>query len=41
VTLVKTVDLPRINGDAAHFTTDGMLTLGTRFATVLQSPKTN
>jgi hypothetical protein len=30
--LVKTVDLPRVNGDAAHFTADGMLTLGSRFA---------
>ena len=30
--LVKTVDLPRVSGDAAHFTADGMLTLGSRFA---------
>ncbi len=30
--LVETVDLPRVNGDAAHFTADGMLTLGSRFA---------
>jgi hypothetical protein len=30
--LVKTVDLPRVDGDAAHFTADGMLTLGSRFA---------
>ena len=30
--LVKTVDLPRVAGDAAHFTADGMLTLGSRFA---------
>ena len=32
VLLVKTVDLPRVTGDAAHFTADGMLTLGARFA---------
>ena len=30
--LVETVDLPRVSGDAAHFTADGMLTLGSRFA---------
>ncbi len=30
--LVETVDLPRVTGDAAHFTADGMLTLGFRFA---------
>ncbi len=30
--LVQTIDLPRVNGDAAHFTADGMLTLGSRFA---------
>jgi len=30
--LVETLDLPRVNGDAAHFTADGMLTLGSRFA---------
>ena len=30
--LVQTVDLPRVDGDAAHFTADGMLTLGSRFA---------
>ena len=32
ILLVETVDLPRVNGDAAHFTADGMLTLGSRFA---------
>jgi hypothetical protein len=31
--LVVTLDLPRVPGDAAHFTADGMLTLGSRFAT--------
>lgn len=31
--LVETLDLPRVSGDAAHFTADGMLTLGSRFAT--------
>jgi hypothetical protein len=30
--LVQTIDLPRVDGDAAHFTADGMLTLGARFA---------
>jgi hypothetical protein len=30
--LVQTIDLPRVQGDAAHFTADGMLTLGSRFA---------
>ena len=30
--LVETVDLPRVSGDASHFTADGMLTLGSRFA---------
>lgn len=30
--LVKTIDLPRVSGDASHFTADGMLTLGARFA---------
>jgi hypothetical protein len=30
--LVQTIDLPRVSGDAAHFTADGMLTLGSRFA---------
>lgn len=30
--LVETIDLPRVTGDAAHFTADGMLTLGFRFA---------
>ncbi len=30
--LVQTMDLPRVEGDAAHFTADGMLTLGSRFA---------
>ena len=30
--LVETVDLPRVSGDAAHFTADGMITLGSRFA---------
>ena len=30
--LVETLDLPRVSGDAAHFTADGMLTLGSRFA---------
>jgi hypothetical protein len=30
--LVETVDLPRVSSDAAHFTADGMLTLGSRFA---------
>lgn len=33
---VRTVDLPRIEGDGAHFTTDGMLTLGSRFAAAFQ-----
>jgi hypothetical protein len=33
--LVETVDLPRVEGDAAHFTADGMLTLGERFAAAL------
>jgi hypothetical protein len=32
VALVETIDLPRVTGDAAHFTADGMLTLGFRFA---------
>jgi hypothetical protein len=32
--LVETVDLPRVNGDA-HFTADGMLTLGSRFAATM------
>jgi hypothetical protein len=32
IRLVQTIDLPRVNGDAAHFTADGMLTLGSRFA---------
>ena len=32
ILLVKTIDLPRVDGDAAHFTADGMLTLGSRFA---------
>jgi hypothetical protein len=35
--LVQTVDLPRVQGDAAHFTADGMLTLGTRFAEAMIS----
>lgn len=30
--LVPTLDLPRVSGDASHFTADGMLTLGSRFA---------
>lgn len=30
--LVETMDLPRVSGDASHFTADGMLTLGSRFA---------
>ena len=30
--LVETIDLPRVSSDAAHFTADGMLTLGSRFA---------
>lgn len=30
--LVETMDLPRVNGDASHFTADGMLLLGSRFA---------
>lgn len=33
--LVETVDLPRVDGDAAHFTADGMLTLGSRFAAAM------
>lgn len=33
--LVETVDLPRVSGDAAHFTADGMLTLGSRFANAM------
>jgi hypothetical protein len=33
--LVETVDLPRVEGDAAHFTADGMLTLGSRFAAAM------
>jgi hypothetical protein len=41
--LVETVDLPRVGGDAAHFTADGMLTLGSRFAdammTLLPEPR--
>jgi len=32
IQLVQTIDLPRVDGDAAHFTADGMLTLGSRFA---------
>ena len=32
--LVETVDLPRVDGDA-HFTADGMLTLGSRFAATM------
>ncbi len=32
VALVTTLDLPRIQGDAAHFTADGQLQLGARFA---------
>lgn len=34
--LVQTIDLPRVDGDAAHFTADGMLTLGSRFAEAIQ-----
>ncbi len=34
--LVQTIDLPRVQGDAAHFTADGMLTLGSRFAEAIQ-----
>ena len=41
--LVETLDLPRVNGDAAHFTADGMLTLGERFAeamvTLMREPR--
>lgn len=33
--LVATMDLPRVDGDAAHFTADGMLTLGSRFAAAM------
>jgi hypothetical protein len=33
--LVQTIDLPRVDGDAAHFTADGMLTLGSRFTEVM------
>jgi hypothetical protein len=35
--LVQTVDLPRVSGDAAHFTADGMLTLGSRFADAMMT----
>jgi hypothetical protein len=35
--LVQTIDLPRVEGDAAHFTADGMLTLGSRFAEAMLS----
>jgi alpha-L-fucosidase 2 len=42
--LVETTDLPRVDGDAAHFTADGMLLLGSRFAEAMaklmaQEPK--
>lgn len=33
--LAATVDLPRVHGDAAHFTAEGMLTLGSRFAAAM------
>jgi hypothetical protein len=39
LSLVGTVDLPRISGDGAHFTADGMLTLGARFASAFQGSK--
>lgn len=39
--LVPTIDLPRVPGDASHFTADGMLTLGSRFTTGLMALSKN